>query len=137
MSGFSKASSSIIIASYQYGSQTGNIATTSVPYWNGSNSNPAGLYRFTFQMEVTTAATVSSTLPSLVVTAYNRQNQQLTYTTATATGNTVTTFTTGGFAMDVRAGSLNDVTYATTGYLSTAAGMQYSLRFTVEYLGNV
>jgi len=137
MSGFSKGSSSTVVASYQFGSQTANIASTAVSYWGSTNYNAAGLYRFSYELEVTTVGAAGSTLPGLVITAYNRQNQQLSTTTATSTGNTLTTFTSGTLIFDVRAGSSNDVTYATTGYASPTAGMQYSLRFVVEYLGNV
>jgi hypothetical protein len=138
MSGFSKASSSIVVASYSYTAQTANIATTSIPYWNGPNGNSAGLYRVTYQIEVDTAAGVSSTLPGLVITAYNRQGVQNTITTATSTTNTTATFTSGVAVVDVRSGTSNDVTYATTGYTSVGSpAMIYSLRFSVEYLGNV
>lgn len=137
MSGFSKGANSIVIASYQFGSQTGNVSALSVPYWNGSNTNAAGLYRFSYQLEVDTAASVSSTLPALQIVAYNRQGVQNTITSATNTGNTTATYTSGVFVLDVRTGSANDVTYATTGYASSAAGMVYSFRFVVEYLGNV
>jgi len=138
MGGFSKASGSLVVASYNYGSQTANIASTAIPYWAGTNYNAAGLYRITYELEVTTAAQTSSVLPGLVITAYNRQNQQLSTTTATALGNTLTTFTSGVLVFDVRAGSSNDVTYATTGFASVGSpAMQYSLRFVVEYLENV
>lgn len=108
--------------------QSANIsATTLLAVTN------ADMYRVSGYIIVTQAATVSSTLPSIVITWTDKDNatsQSLTLT-ATSAGNLLTTFEEAGAVISVAASS--NITYATSGYATSGAtSMQFSLHIRLE-----
>lgn len=95
----------------------------------------AGTYRIWAYIIVTQAATTSSTMPSVVISWTDKDNnttQTLTLT-ATSAGNALTTFAQAGCMIDAIATS--NIQYSTTGYVSTGATpMQYALHLRIEKL---
>jgi hypothetical protein len=94
----------------------------------------AFLYRVTCSSVVTTAGSVSSTLP-LVRVIYTDAVTGASVTLQVAVssgGNAVGTTVSGTVAISVLAGST--IQYQTSGYLSTAAGMTYAIKIILEAL---
>lgn len=113
--------------------QAANIGSTtlySVP------STPNRLYRIHSYIILTQIATVSSTLPSVVIGWTDKDNATaLTFTaTPTApTGNTKTTM--GILSLPISVAASSNITYSTTSYASSGAtAMQYALVLSVEPL---
>lgn len=94
---------------------------------------PAGMYRISAYIVVTTVDGASSTLPSIVITWTDSDNgtpETLTLT-ATSAGNTLTTYKEA--VAVVNAGVSAAIQYSTTGYASgTPATMQYAVHIRVE-----
>jgi len=112
--------------------QSANIAATTP---SGLAVPTAGLYRVTATIIVTTAATTSSTLPSVVVTWTDKDNNAAqSYTvTPTNSGNVLTTFQQATVAINVSAA--NPIQYSTTGYASSGAtAMQYAVHLKFELM---
>jgi hypothetical protein len=127
-----------IVAKADAVAQAANIGTTTlypVPV------SGAGMYRFTNTINVTQAATTSSTLPAVQLrwtdgdaSVAQVQNQQVTNSANTlgAIGISPASFTSVFYA----AASTN-IQYDTTGYASVGATvMQYAVHVKLEYLGN-
>lgn len=89
-----------------------------------------GLYRFTYYVRVTRAASTSSSI--LVTIAWTDGGVNLTAASAALTGNATTTYGTGTYTAQVTAGTTP--TYATTYATSGATSMQYRLSVTMEQL---
>jgi hypothetical protein len=94
----------------------------------------AGLYRITFYLIVTTAATTSSTLPSFVLDYTDQDNstaQTLTFVPTTPTGNSLTTQLSGTCIVNVA--NLAQPLVSTTGYASSGGtSMKFALRAKLE-----
>ena len=98
-------------------------------------SSGAGLYRVSCYVVVTQAATTSSTLPSCVISWTDTDNStvQSFTVTPTNTGNALTTLQQGVVYLDAKAST--NITYSTTGYVSTGATpMQYAVHIRLEAL---
>ena len=111
--------------------QTANVSTTNII----ASTAAAGLYRISIHIGVTTAATASSTLPSVTV-SYTDQSSVAQSGTAVASnsGNLTTDVGRGDVICSCKAGSA--ITFSTSGYASSGAtAMQYSLHIRLEYLG--
>lgn len=110
--------------------QTANIAVT-----NLLASAPVGFYRVCAFEAVTTAASVSSTMPRVTISFNNGVAQTFTLI-ASNSGNTTTTF--GQDCMVFHAAAASAIAYdaGTTGgaYASSGTAMQYHLRVTLEAL---
>jgi len=113
---------------YNATAQVANIAATNlvaIPV--------TGRYKVSAYIIVTTAATTSSTMPSITVTwsdADSGQAQTLTLT-ATSTGNTLTTFAQASALLSVNAAA--PLAFSTSGYASVGAtAMQYAIHIVVE-----
>lgn len=113
--------------------QTANIASTTL--YTAPNAGVT-IVRVSVHIAVDRAATSSSTLPSVTLTYYDRDDAATTHTVTltpnNASGNNVgTSFGTGSYYMPIAANQA--VTYATTGYASSGAtSMQYHLSLLVE-----
>ena len=108
--------------------QTAIIGTT-----NLVASATAGLYRINGFACVTTAATTSSTLPSIVIAWTDADSSQaMTFTlTAPNNGNVKTVIESGFLVINAKASTA--ITYSTTGYASSGATpMQYSVHMRME-----
>jgi hypothetical protein len=107
-----------------------------VPVTNLVASVPASArYRISIYEIVTTPASASSTLPSVVISwtdADNTTVQSVTFVPPTATGNTDTTLQSATTLVSALTGT--PITVSTTGYSSSAAGMRYSLYVETELL---
>jgi len=94
----------------------------------------AGLYRISYSVMETQAATTSSTLPSLVLGWTDKDNstvQSLTFTAGTPTGNNLTTFFQGSIIVIAKA--VTNTTYQTTSYASVGGTpMQYAAHIKIE-----
>ena len=122
----------VFVALKNLTAQTANIASTSL-YAVGAAG--AGSYRANCYIVLTTAASSSSTLPACGV-GFKDEDSGTTVTmplTGTATTNTVGTNKGATSMLNVAAGST--MTYYTSGYASTAAGMAYAVHWKLEYLG--
>lgn len=103
-----------------------------------------GRYRIEAYWVITTVGSVSSTLPSLVLTWTDGDNsaaQSITeassnssYGGAAITATTNTTATRGAFTTMINAKSGVAIQYATTAYASSAAGMTYALHIVATRL---
>lgn len=97
-----------------------------------------GIYRISIHIIETQAASVSSTLPSVVITWTDEDNSTLqTFTLAPsgASANNLTTYGQGSVIISAKLGFA--IQYATTGYASSGVTpMQYALTMKVEYLGD-
>ena len=111
--------------------QTANVSATTI-------ASPAvsGIYRLSVYEMLTNVGSVTSTLPSVVITwtdADNTTLQTVTLVPASASGNTLTTMVEGDVIMNV-SGTTN-IQYATSGYAANAATtMQYALHLRLEAL---
>lgn len=103
--------------------QAASIGTTSIP----SIGLTTGLYRVTWYLRITTAATTSS---SVAVSFGWTDTVSATLSGAAVTGNTVTTIQTGTGMFVVDAAS--PVTYTTSYSSAGATAMQYALSVTLE-----
>lgn len=118
------------VASADATAQATNIAATTLltPVSNG-------LFKIEAYIIVTQAATTSSTLPSVVLTwtdADNNTAQSLTLT-PTNTGNLLTTLQQAVAFLNVKSGT--NIQYSTTGYVSVGATpLQYAVHIRVEQL---
>jgi hypothetical protein len=109
--------------------QTGNVSTTPLVASVPANAR----YRISFYEIVTTPGSVSSTLPSVVISwtdADNSTNQSVTFAPTSPTGNTDTTLVSGTILISAQA--ISAINVSTTGYASSAAGMAYSLYVETE-----
>jgi len=118
------------VAMVDANAQTANIATTTL-YSVPSN----GFYRVSIYIAVISAGT-TSTMPSTTITytdGNSGTNAHSTTTTATNTGNSVTTtFAQTSYILYAKAGT--NIQYSTGSYASTGNAMQYALRIRVEVL---
>lgn len=119
-----------ILAQINATGQTANIATATL-YAVPSN----GFYRVSIYITVTGIGT-TSTMPSTTITytdGNSGTNVHSTVTTATSTGNSVTTtFAQTTYVCYAKAGT--NIQYASGSYASTGTPMTYSLRIRVESL---
>ncbi len=109
--------------------QTADIGSTTIV------SAPAnGLYRVAGYIVVTTVASVSSTLPSIVLTWSDQDNGQTqSWTlTPTANGNLQTTVEQNDAILSC--GPAANLSFSTTGYASSGTPMQYAVHLRVEAL---
>lgn len=108
---------------------TANVATAPLLAVTAS-----GAYRVTGYIVETVVGSVSSVLPKITIswTDTDTSVAESKDITATQAGNTVGTFDTGSVV--VNALTANNISYATSGYASTAAGMTYAIHLTVEKL---
>lgn len=130
------------VATVDLTGQTANIGATTlyaVPAGGG------GLYRITALVVLTTAASVSSTLPNVQIT-YTDVHTGGTVTidatpvlgaagagqTGALTGNTVGLTSTGVIAINAKLST--NIQYQTVNYASTIAGMAYAVRLKLEAL---
>lgn len=120
----------LVADGYNNTAQVANIAST-----NLVATPVTGRYRVSAYIVVTTAATTSSTLPSVILSwtdADNGQIQTLTLT-PTNTGNSLTTLQSNDAF--ISAGVAGAISFSTTGYASVGAtAMQYAIHITVEAL---
>lgn len=91
---------------------------------------PAGLYRVNYYMEVTRAASTSSSLS--ITFGWTSNTTSKTYAGSAMTGNTTATYQQG--AVLVRSDANLPITYATTYASSGATTMAYTLMVTLEQL---
>jgi hypothetical protein len=100
------------------------------------NAALSGLYRISIAISVTTAATTSSTLPSVTI-GYSQQESGAAISVtpiASSSSNSTSNVQQATLVCPVQAGA--NITYATSGYASSGAtSMQYSLHIDVEFLG--
>jgi hypothetical protein len=108
---------------------TGNVSATTLFATTASRT-----FRISAYIIVTTAGSVSSTLPKITITwtdADNSQAQSFDLTPTNA-GNALTTFEQA--EMVIRALTTTNIQYATSSYASSAAGMTYAIHLTIEIL---
>jgi hypothetical protein len=113
--------------------RTANVGSTTL---YAVPSGGAGFYRVSAYIVETTAGSVSSTLPSVVLGWLDETGttQSATVAPGGSTANTVGTYGSGSFTVYSEASQ--NITYSTTGYVSSAAAtMTYSVRLRLEYLG--
>ena len=128
-----------IIASINAVNQQANIVNTTILVGSPPITpiTIAALYALSFAVYITTAATTSSTLPSLTITWTNRTNnavQTATFSAAVPNSNSFTTMYTGQAIMSVA--SATNIQYSTAGYASVGGTvMQYEIRGTLQILG--
>lgn len=120
------------VANLSKTAQTANISTTTayaVPAHMG------GQYAVTVYIKVTTAGSVSSTMPSVSIAFTDNGDSvaQSIAATATNTGNTTTTLAQATVIVWASGGT--NIQYSTASYASSAAGMAYELNIRVTYLG--
>lgn len=110
--------------------QTANIAVT-----NLTASAAVGLYRVCAWSAVTTAASVSSTLPAVTI-SFNNGVAQVKTLLASNSGNTTTTYEQGCMVLQASAATAISYDAGTTSgaYASSGTAMQYQLRVTMEAL---
>lgn len=111
--------------------QTANISSSNVI----ASLPVTGLYRLTVHIAVTTAATSSSTLPSVSI-GYTEGDSSASLSgslTNISTGNTTATVVTGEALIYAKAATA--VTYSTANYASSGAtAMQYALHIRLELI---
>jgi hypothetical protein len=122
--------------------QTANVASTPIsPALDPVIWNRGGMYRASCYVIETTADAASSTLPAcnVIFTDADTGNSHTVALTATSTANTVDTI--GAGTTGLPWGSFHPkkgtaISYSSSSYASgTAATMQYSLHFRLEYIG--
>lgn len=104
---------------------------------NLGTGSPSGLFRITFYMAVTQVASVSSTLPDITfhwVDPDNNTSQSQTFSPASPTGNTLTTYSLGTISVFHKPGA-QFLQFSTSGYASSGTTMKYSVHIRVEQLG--
>jgi hypothetical protein len=113
--------------------QSGNISSTTLLTVTRTTPSCLPLYRVTAYVVVTTPASVSSTLPSIVISWTDNDSgavQSFTLT-PTASGNAATTFQQATMALNPQVGTV--VSYSTTGYASSGATqMKFSAHIRLE-----
>lgn len=119
------------------GTYTANI--TAAQQLQAASTGYTGTFRIPYSCEVTTAATTSSTLPSLVFSWKQRDSSvAVTQTVApsNATGNTVgSTFYSGELVISAK--NTSAISYTSTGYASSGAtAMAYTCRVALEFVGS-
>lgn len=118
------------VASVDLTAQVANIAASTLV-----TPAASALYKVSAYIVVTQAATTSSTLPSIVLTWTDQDNntsESLTLT-PTNTGNALTTYQQAVALLSVK--NATNLQYSTTGYLSSGAtGMQYAIHIRVEQI---
>lgn len=109
--------------------QTADIVTATLLATTASTR-----YRISGYLIVTTPGSLSSTLPKLTIgwTDVDNSVAQTIDLTATNSGNLTTTYTLGDAVISALTGS--NITYATSGYASNAAGMAYAIHILIEQL---
>lgn len=129
------------VASYNATAQTANISATTfytVPASTGFGPAPLqGKYEMKCYVVETTAGSSSSTLPSCGVKWTDSDSataETLNTVSATNTGNTVGSYAAGSQIISPAAGSV--VQILTASYASSAAGMAYTVRASLTYIGN-
>lgn len=132
---------SIEVASYNATAQTANLSATAFFTAQAPNalgvapySLGAGKYRFVCY-EVQTATGTSSVIPSCGVSWTDNETgvaESVAAVAATNSANSVGAFTQGSEIIDIKAGSVVNVTTAG----GTYAGMTYNIHAAIEYLGN-
>lgn len=122
--------SAVEIVEVDLTAQAANIAATTM-----DTPTTAGLFRVVAYIVVTTVATTSSTLPSVVITWVDRDNgttQTLTLT-PTSAGNSLTTYEAA--VGIISSAASQPIQYATTSYATSGAtSMQYALHLRLEAL---
>ena len=126
-------STPILVASVDLTAQAGNIAATTL---YAIPSGKAGMYRITYYVVITQAASTSSTLAATSV-VWNDEDTTISNTgamTGTNASNTI------GFTImsnrSIRCENSTNIQYSSSGYASVGATpMQYALHMKVEYLG--
>ena len=106
---------------------TANVAATTL-----LAVTTAGMYRVSGYIILTVAGSISSTLPSIVIT-WNDKDSTVAQTitlTPTNAGNTTATYQQATCIIDAQA--TTNIQYSTTGYASNAAGMTYALHLRIE-----
>lgn len=133
----SLGTSPTLVARFDATAQAANVASTLV-----FQTTTKGTYRATCYVEVTQAATTSSTMPSCNVlwTTADSGTAQTAGITATSAANTVgtnsTTTANSNAPVQVAAAGAS-VNVSTTGYASVGAtAMQYAVHFKLEFLGS-
>ena len=125
----------MVVASASRTGLTANI-TSPVTLYDPTTGKGAGLYRVSWNNEITTAAGTSSTLGVVTIAYYNSGNHLTTLVTGTNnTGNTTSTTTQATATIKV-ANVANAIAYQTNGYLSSGSPqMVYASSIALEYLG--
>jgi hypothetical protein len=130
-------------ASFGAAAQTANIASTPIsPSLDPVKWNRGGAYRASCYIILTTVDGASSTLPACNV-IYTDSDTGTSHTAAlTATSAANTKDTIGAAVTALPGGGMfhpkaaTTISYSTSGYASgTAATMQYSIHFRLEYIG--
>lgn len=116
-----------VVASVTLTAQSASISTTDALPDTGAS----GLFRVSWFLRVTQAATTSSSVA--VTVGWTDGSVALTSSGAALTGNTTSTFQTGSLV--VRADAATALTYSTTYSSTGATAMQYGLSLTVERVG--
>jgi hypothetical protein len=124
--------SSVDAASQQFSSATDSSvgATVAATAFPASTTLAAGMYRVTYAMWVTRAATVSSSLT--FTAAWTNNLQSFTQSGSALTGNTLTTQQNGSFVFSIDSSS--DVTYQITYASVGATTMTYAYDVRLESL---
>jgi hypothetical protein len=129
-----------IVAQINTTGHTANIAAADLL---ASGSVQTSYYRVIAYLKVTTAGSVSSTLPSVVIGYTDPTDSvaqsitmllgsQAGVAITTNAGNSTTTVSQGTAVIHAKTGVA--IRYSTTGYLSTAAGMTYKISLRLEQL---
>lgn len=96
-----------------------------------------GVYRISIIIQLTQAATTSSTLPSVVITWTDEDNstlQTFTLTAASPSANSLTTYAQATLVVNAKVSFA--IQYATSSYASSGGTpMQYALNLHAEFLG--
>ncbi len=116
-----------VVASVTLTAQSASISTTDALPDTGAS----GLFRVSWFLRVTQAATTSSSVA--VTVGWTDGSVALTSSGAALTGNTTSTFQTGSLV--VQADAASAITYSTTYSSTGATTMQYGLSLTVERVG--
>lgn len=111
--------------------QTANIGSTTL-----FTAPQSGMWCIAAFGNVTTAATTSSTLPSITVNWVSADNSTVqSYNIASSTGNTLATYNSGQTCAYIAAGST--LTYYTSGYASSGStAMQYAIHVRAYFGAN-
>lgn len=130
-----------VVAVFDATAQQANIADTllyAVP------ASAAGMYRVSFYIEVTRAATTSSTLPNLLLSwtpkdsGVAQTDKAFTFSNTANTAGTAGAPNTssGGFSTTLTAKASTNINVGTANYASSGATpMQYAVHVKLEYLG--
>ncbi len=109
--------------------QQAAIALTSIP----TSELNDGLYRISWYLQITQAATTSSSVT--ITVGWTARGVAQSFTAAAVTGNTLTTYQPGDLFVRVDEGTA--ITYSTAYASVGATPMQYSLDVAVEQVANV